>query len=121
MNVPLGGYQVIFKALVFFRESSANVLESDELRMVRTGHRFPAEPSAIRFHFAGLRHQFSDHQLPHRADVQTQTGGLCHSFHGRNRQGDQRNEAVSQRQGSHRRRGVPQKRKSSRYSPRSGV
>lgn len=89
--------------------------------MVRAGHRFPSESSAICFHSAGLRHQFSDHQLPHRADVQTQTGGLCHSFHGGNRQGDQRNEAVGQRQGSNRRRGVPQKRKSFCYSPCCGV
>ena len=27
----------------------------------------------------GLRHQFPDHQLPHRADVQTQASGLCHT------------------------------------------
>lgn len=61
------------------------------------------------FFFAGLWYQFSDHQLPHRANVQTQVGGFCHSLYGRDRQGNQWNEAVSQCSGSYCCRGVPQK------------
>uniref|UniRef100_A0A8C7S4B2 Actin related protein 2/3 complex subunit 4 n=1 Tax=Oncorhynchus mykiss TaxID=8022 RepID=A0A8C7S4B2_ONCMY len=65
---------------------------------------------------------FSHHQLPHGADVQAQAGGLRHPLHGGDRQGDQRDEVVCQRQGPYRRRGVPQKCKSSCmsfFSPRS--
>ncbi len=58
--------------------------------------------------FSGLWHQLPHYQLPHGTDVQTQAGGLCYPFHGGDRQGDQRDEAVSQRSGPNCRRGIPQ-------------
>ena len=44
----------------------------------------------------GLRHQLPHHQRAHGADVQAQAGGLHHSLHGGDRQGDQRDEAGRQ-------------------------
>uniref|UniRef100_A0A8C6LEJ8 Actin related protein 2/3 complex subunit 4 n=1 Tax=Nothobranchius furzeri TaxID=105023 RepID=A0A8C6LEJ8_NOTFU len=42
-------------------------------------------------------------------NVQTQAGGLCHPLHGGDRQGDQRDETVRQRQGPYCCRRIPQK------------
>ena len=46
----------------------------------------------------GVRHQLPHHQLPHRGDVAPQAGGLRHPLHGGDRQGDIRDEVISQLQ-----------------------
>ena len=56
----------------------------------------------------GLRHQFPDHELPHRGDVPAQAHRLRHPLHGGDRQGDLRDEALRQFKGEDLRRRVPE-------------
>jgi hypothetical protein len=46
---------------------------------------------------SGLRHFVSDHELPHRRDVEAQAGGFHHPVHGGGGQGDFRDEALRKR------------------------
>ena len=53
-----------------------------------------------------IRHQFPDHQLPHRGDGPRQADRLHHPLHGGDRQRDLGFEALSQRKSTCRRRGI---------------
>ena len=55
------------------------------------------------------RQQFPGHQLPHGRDAPPQAHRLHHLLHGGDRQGDLRDEARHQLQGTDLRRGLPQR------------